>query len=161
MSALDTQKLGKSNMKRILLTYVFTLFATVCSAVEFDDAEVRAMCAEDWPQEQELQELCLFGERGGYDEVMVSYDEADAMDQIVLDLCIGRWDLNWSFVADCFEEQTDALADFSYLADRYDGRVSSSIMQNITVGCSEKWRPDLARQHFCIVRMAWSVIEAN
>ncbi|SIT91887.1 hypothetical protein SAMN05421665_3509 [Yoonia rosea] len=148
-------------MKRILLTYVFTLFATVSSAVEFDEAEVRAMCAEDWPQEQELQELCLFGERDGYDEVMVSYDDGDAMDQVLLDLCIDRSGLNWSFVADCFDEQTDAFADFPYLASRYDGRVSSSIMQDIAVGCREKWRPDLARQHFCIVRMAWSMIEAN
>ncbi len=148
-------------MKRFLLTFVFTVFATACAAVEFDDSKVRAMCAEVWPEEQGLLEACLFGEREGYDEVMVYYDAGNAIDQISLDICINRWGVNWSFVADCFDEQTDAYADFSDQWSRFDGRVSSSVMQIISAKCMEKWRPDLARQYFCIDRMARSMIEAN
>lgn len=146
---------------RFIFACFLVLSATAGAAVEFDETEVRAMCTKDWPDDQDLQEACLFGEREGFDEFKVSYDPTDLMDRISLDLCVERWGVNWSFLVVCFNEQSEAEADLPYLRNRYDGRVSGEAMQAIWTGCLEKWRPDQARMNFCITRMAWSIIDGN
>lgn len=148
-------------MKNILLAALMVFSPTICGAVEFDEDAVKTSCATDWKDSDELQKACLKSAQDSHAKMMQRYDQSDAMDQIALDLCIERWSHNWIFVADCFDEQWHALIDTGDFVTALANRSPGVPWREINDGCLIKWRPDQARQLFCIRHMAFAWIDAN
>jgi hypothetical protein len=148
-------------MKQKLLASILAFFPAVCGANEFDEAVVKISCENDWPDSSQLQEACLMSAQESHDEVMVYYDQTNAMDKIALNLCVARWGNEWLFIKQCFDEQESALADWTYIMQDLERKFPDSPLVEIGKGCLEKWRPDLARQQFCIERMMSAAMEVN
>lgn len=115
------------------------------AAANFNENEIKAHCAREWPNDFAMQSYCIKEQREGFQKVEAARPGLDADMSAALARCESEWAVEWSMIAYCLGEQQNGRQTIPVVLDGLPANVAETIRNN----CKGEWQGDFAMQAYC------------